>query len=266
MGRADAISDILKGLGRLFLAPKPSFPRYQPPVRPRPDLDIPVPRPDPVPPPLPPVRPRLPRVPPLTNKDDEAAPAPEAAPEATPEGQTEGRTRTDTEGDEECEICPECIARERGRLVPVPYRRATTPGPPPPTQQLGYAYQHFVVPWFAHDTVAHIIDEWEFGGVRFDGLEFATCHLFEAKFGYDNWFIEDFSDGGRPEPTEFAAQVLLDGIFDEAIRQWGAVKGFYPDVRLTWVFSSLVFKIFMTEFFLRTGMVPPIDSEYRPYP
>jgi hypothetical protein len=38
-------------------------------------------------------------------------------------------------------------------------RNEATPGTAPATHQIGYACQHFIVPWFAHDPASHTIPE-----------------------------------------------------------------------------------------------------------
>lgn len=112
--------------------------------------------------------------------------------------------------------------------------------------------------FFPHDPAAGTIFEWTFSGVTFDGLVPFTCHLLEAKYGHGSWFADDFSTGGRPSIRDsFVEAVLMPKIYDECLRHYTVVKPHHPDVTLTWVFSDLVFKIFMMEWFL--GPLTPGD-------
>lgn len=234
------MAGLLESLGNLFGGPG---------YCPAPPSDGPIENEDLLPPPLVAPGPDLPEV----------DLGPDAPPIADGGAQTEADAQ-DRVRDEPCvEGCPNCVAVQNGSYFPRSY------SPSNRTQRVGYAYQHFVVPWFAHNPAAGQIQEWQFSGVRFDGLDFGACHLLEAKYGHDNWFIEDFSSGGRPVPREFPGRVLLPKIFVEAQSHVSIVRPHYPEVRLTWVFSSLVFKIFMTEYFLIREQMPPVETEHRPY-
>ncbi len=207
---------------------------------------LPVPGPDLPPIDIPEVGPDLPPV---------DLPGSDAAPEtgADVEAQSEAGTREDvcTEG------CWNCIAAEAGTV----FHRSYSPSAR--TQRDGYAYQARVIRaygverFFPHNPTSGDIYEWTFSGVTFDGLVPFTCHLLEAKYDHSSWFRDDFSDGGRPTVRDrFVETVLLPKILDEALRQYGAVQPHHPDVTLTWVFSSLIFKIFMVEWFL-SPLSPP---------
>lgn len=106
-------------------------------------------------------------------------------------------------------------------------------------------------------------------GVDFDGLHMAECHLYEAKHGYDGFLRQDdWSAGGRPELQDWAeeaAKGLFERMINQARRQSAVVAPHYPDVRLTWVFSSMATKLYVFEIFLKRRMVPPIDAEVRPF-
>ncbi|WCR06369.1 Tox-REase-5 domain-containing protein [Paracoccus fistulariae] len=102
-------------------------------------------------------------------------------------------------------------------------------------------------------------------GVDFDGLHMAECHLYEAKHGYDGFLRQDdWSAGGRPEPHLWA-RGAFDSMFDQARRQQILVLPNYPDVRLTWVFSNMMTKLYVFQRFIDEAWVPPIDAEVRPF-
>jgi hypothetical protein len=250
MGRADAIGDILKGLGRLFFDPAPRFPRYRPPLRPGPDPDLDVPFPKPTPPRDPGLRPRPPYVP-----DTDTA-EPETAPDPPPEAERE--TFPSSEPKQECETCPACAARDMGGPVTRPYS-------PNETAHInGYAYQHFVVPWFSHDPVAGTIGEWNFSGVDFDGLHPSECLLIEAKGNHDHLLTQDdWSPSGRPFRQPWATNAFAR-ISKQSNSQHAAVVPHWPKVRLKWVFQTIMTKLYVAELFLQEGKVI-IETEHRPF-
>lgn len=253
MGRTDAIGDIIRGIGRLFFDPAPRFPRYQPRTRPRPDpdIDIPTPRPDPIPP----VKPRLP---PITDEDGETDPAPDAAPEAGLEELTERETFPSTESEQECETCPDCAARDMGSPVTRPY------SPDETAHVNGYAYQHYVVPWFPHDPVGGLIGEWHFSGVDFDGLHPTECLLIEAKGNYDHLLAQDdWSPSGRPFLQPWAVKGIAR-IAKQSKSQHDVVEPHWPKVRLKWIFQTIMTKLYVAELFLQEGRVI-IETEHRSF-
>ena len=54
-------------------------------------------------------------------------------------------------------------------------------------------------------------------------------------------------------------------MMDQARRQCDEVKPHCPEVRLTWVFSSMMTKLYVYEIFSKRKMVLPIDAEVRPF-
>lgn len=139
-------------------------------------------------------------------------------------------------------------------------------GEVPPASRRGYDYQHFVCPWHYYVPESNMIEEWNFMGVDFDGLHPAECHLYEAKHGYDGFLQQDdWSAEGRPKPRARWAEGPFKTMLEQADRQSAVVTPHYPDVRLTWVFSSMMTKLYVFEIFLDNGFVPPIDAEVRPF-
>jgi Restriction endonuclease fold toxin 5 len=250
MSRIGLIDDALDAIGRLF--------------RGHPDFVIPkpgrvVPRVDPTPPPQP--RQPPPRVPPRLPPQREQET--ETAPDTKPEPQTEQETSTTTEEMQECETCPDCEPRKQGRPSTNSF------GAVGPAAKRGYDYQHFVCPWHAYSPATNQIEEWKFSGADFDGLHPAACHLFETKHGYDGFLREDdWSPNGRPTLQPWfkkSGSTAFEDIQYQAERQAKAVKPHYPKARLTWVFSSMVTKLFVYEEFLKQRRVPPIEAEVRPF-
>ncbi|SHE74407.1 Restriction endonuclease fold toxin 5 [Litoreibacter ascidiaceicola] len=208
--------------------------------------------PPPPAPDLPPVEfPEIgPDLPPVDLPDVDAGPDTGADIEAQSSADT--RTEICTEG------CVDCIAAQAGTIFQRTY--STTQR----TQVLGYRYQNRVIrakgvgQFFPHDPATGTIFEWIYAGVKFDGLVPHICRLLEAKWGHDSWFRDAFSEGGRPTiRDQFIENVLMPKIFEEAVRHYGVVRPVHPDVTLVWVFSEVVFKIFMYEFFI--GPLTPGD-------
>ncbi len=231
--------------------PAPTIPRPVPPV-PRPAPPSPQPRP----------------APPIPLPETGAGPQPYPEPQAEPESGTDGQTETDqatkTKDDQHCETCPECAARDMGELKDRP-----APQSPPATKR-GYDYQNYVCPWHGYRPASARIVEWHFMGVDFDGLHPAECHLYEAKHGYDGLLQQDdWSAAGRPKLQDWVERSqkakFFEKMADQARRQASVVAPLYPDVRLTWVFSSMITKLYVYEIFLKGRMVPPIDAEVRPF-
>ncbi|MFV0332837.1 MAG: Tox-REase-5 domain-containing protein [Tropicimonas sp.] len=140
-------------------------------------------------------------------------------------------------------------------------------GAVPPASKRGYDYQHFVCNWHYYVPESNLIEEWSFEGVDFDGLHPTECHLYEAKHGYDGFLEDDWAEG-VPKLRKWAvlsARHIFDDMRDQARRQSVVVKPHYPDVKLTWVFSSMVTKLYVFNIFLNSRMVPPIDDEVRPF-
>ena len=75
---------------------------------------------------------------------------------------------------------------------------------------------------------------------------------------------DDWSAGGRPELQDWAINPFQK-ILEQADRQHTLVKPHYPKVRLTWVFSSMMTKLYMYQMFIDKKMVPPIEAEVRPF-
>jgi hypothetical protein len=176
MGRGAVIADGVEALWRLFRG-KPDFviPDRVPAPTP--------PRIDPVPPPLrPPTGPRVPRIPPQTEPETETSPLPETAPDTAPETQTERDTTTTTEDMQECETCLDCEPRKQGHAV---FRTLTGTEA---SKLSGAQYQNWVIPWFRW--VGNQIEEWEFRGIRFDGIDQVECKLIEAKGKYGFLFVD----------------------------------------------------------------------------
>ncbi|MFV0384509.1 Tox-REase-5 domain-containing protein, partial [Paracoccus sp. (in: a-proteobacteria)] len=142
-------------------------------------------------------------------------------------------------------------------------------GEVPPAARRGYDYQHFVCPWHYYVPEANIIGEWSFMGVNFDGLHPVECHLFEAKHGYDGFLQQDdWSAEGRPELRDWverSGSTIFIDMKEQAYKQAMVVLPLYPDVRLTWVFSSMMTKLYVFQIFLDRRLVPPIDAEVRPF-
>ncbi|WP_168222975.1 hypothetical protein [Oceanicola sp. D3] len=88
--------------------------------------------------------------------------------------------------------------------------------------------------------------------------------MIESKADHSSWFIENWGPGGRPEPKSlFHKDVLLAKIHKEATEQAGAVGGL-PQVRLTWHFSEMVFKIYFMEWLLANGLALTINTVHFP--
>lgn len=271
-----SISHLLNAVGRALgpaLLPKPGgVPLKGNPsdwIVPKPSRIPTVPRPSTIPPPQPqpepPGPPRLPRrgVP---RVDEGSLPDPEPQPEELPaepdpetDTGTEGTKAANVEDEQECATCEECDPRQQGSEMPqsAPQNR--------PEQKRGYDYQHWVCPWHAYDPPGGRIWEWNWFGVSFDGLHPAECHLFEAKHGYDGFLRQDdWSPDGRPKLQKWAEDVF-DMIQAQARRQHDIVKPHYPNVRLTWVFSSMTTKLYLYEVFTDSGWTPIIEAEVRPF-
>ena len=54
-------------------------------------------------------------------------------------------------------------------------------------------------------------------------------------------------------------------MLEQADRQRTVVKPHYPKVRLTWVFSSMMTKLYLYQRFMDNGWIPPIEAEVRPF-
>ncbi len=254
VSRARPIFDLIEAIGRALRGPLPAPPRPAPP-RPAPPRPAP-PRPDPRPPRDPdPVPPRPVPPPPVMDR----APDPRPEPDTPPEGDTQGDTNMQTDTDPQCETCAECAPRDMGEPVNRPAPQATQ------GQRNGYDYQHFVCPWHWYSPDTARIEEWNFGGVDFDGLHPVDCHLYETKSNYD-WALqqEDWSSGGRPFLRPWA-QNVFNGMIAQARRQRNAVLPHYPKVQLTWVFGTSMTKLYVFEQFLNRSFVPPIDAQIRPF-
>ena len=264
MGKETAVRKLFEAIGRAFRGPV-AQPRPMPvPPRPMPQPSPVRPRPAPAPPPQrkpPTPQPRRPLPPAELDGDTDTGPQPETQvePDTDVDGQTETQSETKTEDDPHCKTCPQCVARDMGASVPHIY------GSVGKAAQRGYAYQHFVCPWHYHIPESNMIEEWNFSGVDFDGLHPAECLLFEAKHGYDG-FLEtnDWSASGRPEPRRWAMSAF-DRMINQAGNQHAVVAPHYPEVRLTWVFSSMITKLYVFQRFLDRNWVPPINAEVRPF-
>jgi len=140
------------------------------------------------------------------------------------------------------------------------------------TARVGYEYQHHVVDWFLHDPVNRFIMEWDFNGVKFDGLDpkegamlsrraiprmeydptfTSECYLIEAKYGYD-WFDWD------PDLAKWILakpDFLIRSTVTEMENQRNAVIPYYPNVALVWIFSNRHFKAWADQ-----TLIPSVDS------
>lgn len=237
MSRVRAVKELLDAVGRAF---GPRIPAPRPVAPPRP-IAPPVPVP---PPPMP-------------------VPVPGTVPSPGMDRQTERRKASATRSNRHCATCPKCVARDMG------VSKAHVFGAVTPASKRGYDYQHFVCPWHSYVPESNLIEEWSFEGVDFDGLHPAECHLYETKHGYDGFLEQhDWSADGRPvlKPwVDAAAGNPFEAMFKQARRQARTVKPHYPDVKLTWVFSHSITKVYVYQNFLIAGLVPPIDDEVRPY-
>lgn len=266
MSKLKPIFELLKAAGQAIGNPlRGPLPQPQPvpPTIPRPvpSRPRPQPQPQPQPRPEPPApQPRRPVPPPET--DPWLQPEPEPTPEPDPEAdsQTETEKAPKTEDDQHCRNCPECVARDMGASVPHHFGNVRS------SSKRGYDYQHFVCPWHYYVPESNLIEEWKFMGEDFDGLHPTECHLYEAKHGYDGFLRQDdWSAGGRPKPRGRWADGPFEKMLEQAERQSAVVAPHYPDVRLTWVFSSMMTKLYVFQIFLDEGLAPPIDAEVRPF-
>ena len=186
---------------------------------------------------------------------------PDAPPLAEGGAQTESDAQ-DRVRDEPCVAgCPNCAPRDMGHEIPNFYGAVLSGA------QLGYAYQHFVCPWHAHNPAANIINEWHFSGIDFDGLHPAECLLFEAKHGYDDFLVQDdWSARGRPKlnPDTPWGRGILDRIEDRAEAKWGVCAPHYPEVRLKYVFSHSITRLYFSTRFRGLGLIH-IETEHRPW-
>lgn len=268
MSRFGAIANLLKGAGKVignaFRGPLPEPPPI-PPALPRPAPTLPKrtqpsPRlPEPSPPEPPSPQPRRPVLPTETD--------PEAERQTEPELETDHRTESDkatkTEDDQQCETCPDCEPRKAGAHSENNFGNVNAAG------KRGYDYQHFVCPWHPYFPEANSIGEWSWAGIDFDGLHPMECQLFEVKLGYDGFLQQkDWSPDGRPVIREWYRRVggqAFNIMEAQARRHTRVVLPHYPKVRITWVFSSELTKLYMFQIFLNRRYVPPIDAEVRPY-
>ncbi len=106
-------------------------------------------------------------------------------------------------------------------------------------------------------------------GVNFDGLHPAECHLYEAKHGYEGFLKQDdWSAEGRPELQDWFARsgsTVFKDMIKQADRQQAVVAPHSPEVRLTWVFSSMMTKLYVYELFLERRFAPTIEAAVRPF-
>ena len=179
------------------------------------------------------------------------------------------------EDDDECKECDPCKAVALG----TPYVRSYGDIR---TARVGYEYQHHVVDWFLHDPVNRFIMEWDFNGVKFDGLDpkegamlsiraiprmeydptfTSECYLIEAKYGYD-WF-----DWDPEEETWVLAKpsFLVKDLRTEIVRQNIAFSPHYPNVALIWIFSNRHFKGWAEQELIRSTNRVGIRSVYYSY-
>ena len=209
MGKADglkAVGQILDDIVKAFRGPPPTI-KPSPTFKPRPGPSPTLPQPSKPPSQPPPKRP----VPYLPTLDGGVETDPSPAPQAAPEPGGQPLPNSSPQSDPACEECDdeECPARTQGRAVKRNYDVGTK------TQQVGYAYQHSVCPWHAHDPVNGTIEEWEFGGVTYDCLHPTECLLIETKHGYDGFLEQkDWSASGRPQLKKWANKAEID-VFDE---------------------------------------------------
>ena len=155
------------------------------------------------------------------------------------------------------------MAAATGGPTWVTYRRDLD-APLAGTARRGYAYQHFVC-GLPHDPAGRRIVEWSFAGYEWDGIEVPTCTLLEAKYNYDEGFLEDDWGGGSPRPLRW---VLAAGIFaemvDQATQQLARIVPFQPEVSLKWVFSHQRASIYFLAL-LNQANISAIETEWRPY-
>ncbi|RAP39507.1 hypothetical protein BYZ73_20180 [Rhodovulum viride] len=199
------------------------------------------------------------------------APGTAPAPATISPDQSSTRTGTQTEADartreDSCtENCPLCSPRKEGG----PYMRYF--GQVKAGAQRGYAYQHFICPWHAYVPESNMIEEWAWGGVNFDGLSPAECHLWEAKHGYDNFLVQrDWSADGGPELADWAvragvAQTVFEPMIREARRQHMLVSQHYGKVELTWVFSNMTTRLYVGALLLQRVTGWYHDMQVRPF-
>jgi hypothetical protein len=216
-----------------------------PPVPPFPGPDLPVPE-------LPAPGTDLPGL------DIPGAPA-GALPGAQVEADAIARTRDDV-----CTVgCEACVAASSGSPQWVSYRNDPD-APLAGTAERGYAYQHFVCR-LPHEPVARRIMEWQFAGYSWDGIEVVTCTVLEAKYGYDERYLEDDWAGGRPKPLPWAlAARIFPRLVTQAGQQLGHLAPFRPDVGLKWLFSHQRPSIYFL-YLLNQSEYSAIEVEWRPY-
>ena len=187
------------------------------------------------------------------------APDPVQPPNPAQDAETEAAHTPKLTDDPHCATCPRCAAKDRGTPALNEYGAVYA------ATARGYAYQAFVCPWHWHDPAGQMIGEWEFEGVRFDGLDWDHCHLYETVHGQEEYLIQDdWGSGGRPIVAEGAESAFND-IIDLARRQRNVVMQHWPEVQLSWVFSSLMTKLYLYQIFLDRNWVPPISADVRPF-
>ncbi len=188
-------------------------------------------------------------------------PGSDAAPEtgADVEAQSEADTREDvcTEG------CWDCIAANSGAPAPVSYQNDLDK-PLSGTARRGYAYQEFVC-GLGHFPEQRNINEWQFAGYSWDGIEPGPCVMLEAKWNYDEGFLVDDWAGGVPKPLRWVeAARIFETLVLQAQRQIGHLSPFQPEVGLKWVFSHQRSSIYVL-FLLNRANISLIETEWRPF-
>ncbi len=187
-------------------------------------------------------------------------PGSDAAPEtgADVEAQSEADTREDvcTEG------CWDCIAANTGAPALVSYQNDLDK-PLSGTARRGYAYQEFVC-GLGHFPERRNINEWQFAGYSWDGIEPGPCIMLETKYGYDD-FLQDDWGGSAPRLRDWAiragAEVFVN-LVGQAGRQLGHLAPFRPEVGLKWVFSHQRVMIYVFSLFNEAKIID-IEVEWR---
>jgi hypothetical protein len=100
-----------------------------------------------------------------------------------------------------------------------------------------------------------ILNEWQFGGVRFDGFDSSQCLLKEAKARYDQFF-----DMWGAFKYPFQEKIFIN-MTVEAVAQ-NAVAVPKPPVKLQWNFMESVSYRYMSK--VLASATPEIEVLFRP--
>jgi Restriction endonuclease fold toxin 5 len=120
--------------------------------------------------------------------------------------------------------------------------------------------QNWVIPWFRW--IGNEIEEWDFAGVSFDGIDPAICQLIEAKGKYG--FAFENPDGSEPIPKPWAGRSVIPELHAEFSRQYYALTPYQPNVSLLWVIHTWVLWLHMSRHINTFGSLAA--AEHRPFP